>query len=93
MIHILLVSPWGRFCPDFEPDSDALCQRGDGVRVVVDDLQLELFNGDGNDNGGAKMLVVGMVLHGHGYRPGRCGGRALEVELTGCTPPWNMCTL
>jgi hypothetical protein len=106
-IRVLPMTPWGRFVPALNAIA-AHCADAGVRHLLVASAEVQLVRGamdvlvsrlddDDNDVGG-ETLVVGAALRGHDYRGGGCGGGAAavvgaEVELTGCTAPWNTCAL
>ncbi|KAL7438522.1 hypothetical protein ACHAXH_008120 [Discostella pseudostelligera] len=101
-IHILTVTPWGKFVPALNAIVSHVATLGvkyvlmtsaevqlsqDVLTIMKSKLDLE------------KTLVVGTVLQGHDYRCGKqnaekgSDNEEVEVELTGRTTPWNTCSL
>ena len=94
-IHVLPVTPWGKFVPALNAIVIYCAQKG-ARYVLMASAEVQLTT-EALDLMKQKLdlehtLVVGTALQGHEYKT-RTADEEVEVELTGRTTPWNTCAL
>jgi len=93
-IHVLPVTPWGKFVPALNAIVSWCARKGAqyllfaSAEVQLTEKVMEVMKQKLDLE---NTLVVGTVLQGHEYNNSADG--EVEVELTGRTTPWNTCAL
>ena len=94
-IHVLPVTPWGKFVPALNAVV-IWCARNKCQQLLFVSAEVHLTE-EVMQNLRSKLcertLVVGTVLQGHEYKGTINNEEEVEVELTGRTTPWNTCAL
>eukprot|EP00571_Detonula_confervacea_P007147 CAMPEP_0172325270 /NCGR_PEP_ID=MMETSP1058-20130122/53554_1 /TAXON_ID=83371 /ORGANISM="Detonula confervacea, Strain CCMP 353" /LENGTH=261 /DNA_ID=CAMNT_0013041767 /DNA_START=120 /DNA_END=902 /DNA_ORIENTATION=- len=96
LIHVLPVTPWGKFVPALNAIVIWSAQNKARYLLIASaEVQLteEVMDVMKNKMDLDRTLVVGTVLQGHEYKNSKDGEEEVEVELTGRTTPWNTCAL